>query len=956
MKQLSITLFGDLQVIQGDTPLTGFHYNKVRALLALLVIEPERAYRREELIGLLWPDQPETAARTNLRQALATLRDCLGEAQSDPPCLLASRESIQWNAQAAVAIDVQRFTSLLAECERHSHRQPKDCRPCAERRAEALKLFRGDLLRGFFLPDSEAFDEWLVVRRESLHRQAVDAFHELAEYHERRGEYDLAEALVRRDLELEPWDEASHRRLMRLLYLSERRSQALAQYELCRKALADELGVEPEEATTVLYEQIRSEAAAAPVPRAVLALPAAHPHNLPPTVTPFIGREQELAQIADTFERGRSRIISLVGPGGIGKTRLALQAATQQLDNFQDGVFFILLEGLTKSEEAVYAIARMLDLEITGDTEALPQLISLLSGKELLLVLDSYEHLLPDLTLPLKITGGTPRVSILVTSRQRLNLLGEQVIDVNGLSLAGHNGHEKKGEPDALELFAACASRVRADFVLESINRPYADQICKMLDGIPLAIEMAAAWLNVLTCQELVEEIHRDINIISGTLQGVPERQTSLRGIFDYAWELLSAEEAQLFRRLAVFHGGFSRQAAEEIAGANLLLLKSLVDKTLIRRNFRQGYDMHELAHQYAFERLVEAGEADDLRWRHLDYYVEYMDAVAPRLYTQETAALLVQLEDDQDNLRAALDWALVQRDLLACLRLVVAANRFWLMRYHAIEADRYMQTVMVAVRASGESFPLQLLARAYHRAGLLAYTVRDFERVRPLMEEAICLARQAGDLEELANAQFSLGAAFYNHCDFENAQHLLEEVLAYRRTQGKRDYMGSALVVLGMIAQTRRDFATAQVYIDESLAIQRALGNVQGECMGVICIAWQHLLQQDLPSALRTFQQALGLAQQIQSLTYTANCLNGIAMVSLASEGKAETGARLFGAAGVIFELAGVVLMEGPDGIEDTPFLEQGRRALGDAAWEAAVEAGCRMGQEEAIRLAEAQ
>ncbi len=318
IKWLSISLLGGLEVRKDGTLPVNFRYDKVRALLALLVVESRRVYRRDELAGLLWPDLPEEAARANLRQALGSLRGSLGDSDTNRPCLCVSRDSIQWNPAVEVDIDVQGFTRLLQACEHHAHGRAADCSECARRRAEALRLYRGDLLQGFFLPDADAFDNWLTVHRESLRLQALAGLHDLAEYHERREEYDLAEAVVRRELEMEPWDEDSHRRLMRLLSLNEKRSQALAQYDLCRKVLSVELGVEPEPATTALFEDIRSGARPVAASGACAALPLARSYHLPQALAPLLAGEPELVQVANVFDIAMATLMALMSPGGTG--------------------------------------------------------------------------------------------------------------------------------------------------------------------------------------------------------------------------------------------------------------------------------------------------------------------------------------------------------------------------------------------------------------------------------------------------------------------------------------------------------------------------------------------------------------------------------------------------------------------------------------------------------------
>jgi tetratricopeptide (TPR) repeat protein len=276
-------------------------------------------------------------------------------------------------------------------------------------------------------------------------------------------------------------------------------------------------------------------------------------------------------------------------------------------------------------------------------------------------------------------------------------------------------------------------------------------------------------------------------------------------------------------------------------------------------------------------------------------------------------------------------------------------------MRYHSIEANRRFEAVLAAVQTSGEAFPPLLLARAYHRAAIFASQTSDNQSVQPYLEEAIRLARLADDQEEQIAAQQSLGGFFYGCGDFINARRLLEEVLVIRRSLGQHESLASPLITLGIITQMQHDFVISQAYIDEGIAIHHEVGNLAGECSGLIALAWQHLLQHDLPSARRTFLRALALEQQLQTVLGIAGCLEGLALIDMVSEGEAETGARLYGAAQALREELGMPV-DGPDLVEYTPFLEQGKRALGQAAWEKALEAGRRMEKEEAIRLAEGQ
>ncbi len=391
MSQLSLSLLGEFEVFLDDRRLTGFETIKVRALLAYLVVEAGRSHQREVLAGLLWPDISGEAARTYLRQGLANLREVLSDRSVDPSFLLITREAIQFNTNSDHALDLTAFATLLATCARHAHRQPALCARCAQQLEAAVALYRGPLLDHFSPGDSTAFEEWAALKREALHQQAVGVLTRLADYHERRGAYDDVRRVAWRQLDLDPWREEAHRQLMRALWHNGERSAALAQYERCRETLRAELGVEPAPETTALYTQIRSATAVASAhDRHRATVPQS---TLLPDTTPFIGREAELVRLGDLLANPGCQLLTLVGPGGIGKTRLASQVARDHLAAFAHGVAFVPLVAVPTAAGIVPAIAQALQITLLRREDPQVQLFTHLHGKELLLILDNFDHL-----------------------------------------------------------------------------------------------------------------------------------------------------------------------------------------------------------------------------------------------------------------------------------------------------------------------------------------------------------------------------------------------------------------------------------------------------------------------------------------------------------------------------------------------------------------------------------
>ena len=614
MAHLSVHSLGSLHVTLDGNPVTGFESNKVRALLIYLAVESDRPHSREALAGFLWPNQPERSARHNLSQALSNLRQAIRDDEAASPFLQVTRRTVQFNPESDHWLDVATFSTHVAASETHTHHRLETCEACIQQLEQAVELYQGSFLAGFFVDESVPFEDWTLLLRERFHRLALDALYHLAKHHERRRDYDRARRYARRQIEMDPWREEAHQQLMRLLARSGQRSAALQQYETCRRILAGELNVEPHQETTALYERI-------------LAAGRVRPHNLPDQPTPFVGREEELTEIAERLEDPTCRLLTLVGPGGTGKTRLAIQAATESLDAFLQGVYFVPLSPVSSAKFLVSTVADALGFQFRGPSGGEPtaQLVDYLREKELLLVMDSFEHLLQETELLTDILHSAPHVKILVTSRERLNLRAEWLLEVQGLTYPRDEQTARAQEYNALKLFLQNVRRVRGDFVLSEETQPYVVRICRLVEGMPLGIELASASVRMFSCEQIAEEIQRDIDFLTTSLRDVPKRHRSMRAVFDHSWNLLSKTEREVFCKLSVFRNGFRREAAKKVARATLPILGALVDKSLLRQTPSGRYNVHELLRQYAAEKLDQtpALKKKSLS-RHSSYYADF--------------------------------------------------------------------------------------------------------------------------------------------------------------------------------------------------------------------------------------------------------------------------------------------------------------------------------------------
>lgn len=649
--ELRISLLGSFQVTRAGAPITRFETDAARALLAYLVLNAAQPLRRETLAALLWPEQDDQDALHALSQTLNRLRRALDDAAAQPPYLLITRQTLQFNPDGAYWLDVTAFNAELDAVQRHPHRRATACRPCLCRREAAAQLYQGDLLAGFTL-DSVPFEEWLLMQRESLHRRALTLFYDLADLYLARGDYVQAQTCARRQIALEAWREEAHDQLMRALALNGERTAALAQYAALQRILEAELGVAPAEAIRRLHAHIRDE---------TLPAPPVPPHHLPTYLTPFMGRDAELAQIAAQLNHRDCRLLSLVGPGGVGKTRLACQAAENERGGFRDGVIFIPLAAVTSAEGLAVALARALAFEFYQRQELWAQLQNYLRHKELLLVLDNFEHLLPATPHLADLLRGAPALRLLVTTRECLRLQGEWALHVAGLTCPTT---PTEAETDAVRFFIAAAQRLRPDFTPTAADTQAIASIARQVGGLPLALELAAAWTPALSCADIAAALRRDFDFLADSLQDIPAAHHSLRAIFDSSWALLAPEEQTAVQNLAVFPNSFDRAAAAEIVAATPLLLRRLVDKSLLRQEPDETaprYTLHELIRHYAQEKAAAGLQAESLREQHSDYYLAWLARQQPLLEGRAARAALAAMDREIGNLRAAWQAALAR-------------------------------------------------------------------------------------------------------------------------------------------------------------------------------------------------------------------------------------------------------------------------------------------------------
>jgi predicted ATPase/DNA-binding SARP family transcriptional activator len=891
MARLKLSLLGTPRVVLDEQAVTRFESAKVRALLAYLATHAGRSHNRDSLTGLLWPEQEETTARTNLRQALSNLRRAINDQQADPPFLLVSRETIRFNPDSDYWLDVEHFISLLDACARHIHRRAELCTPCAQRLAEAVKLYEGAFLQGLFVQESVAFEEWVLLEREELQRRVLQALYQLSTYHERHGAYDEAYRYAWRQIEIDPWREEAHCQVMRVLVLRGERTAALAQYETCKRLLAEGLGVEPSESTTALRDRIRYAEGDAPIAREQLALPSVRPHNLPPQPTPFIGRQSELLELASLIERPECRLISLVGLGGSGKTRVALQAATEQIEAFADGVYFVPLAPVQSSEFLPSTIGAALGFTFSGQKDERTELLDELRDKEMLLVLDNFEHLLDAVDLLAALLRHAPGVKMLTTSHERLNLQGEWVVAIEGLSFpdAELPGGTEVDSYAAIQMFLQSARRIDPGFAPRGDDWPAVARICKLVGGLPLAIELAAAWAPVLSSKEIAHEIAVNLDFLATHLRDVPQRHHSMRAVFDHSWNLLSEEERRLFMGLSVFRGGFRREAAEQAAGATLPLLSALVAKSFLRRNPLGRYEIHELLRQYAQSKLQAlpdtAAEAQD---RHAGYFARFVHEREEQLRGEGQTSAIAEIGAEIDNVREAWRWS-IGRDKTDEIDMLL--DGLWIfceIRGLYREGDEAFRQAALALgfgtdnEAALNKRQSILLGRLLGARGAMRSRTAGTLEARKLLDRSVELLSQFDSHRELAFSLNVLGLVARMQSEYVQAKVFLEKSLTLFREVGDRWGMAYSLSDLGNIAYLMGDYSAAKHMHHESLIVSRQAGDRRAMMFCLNDTASVSIALGEYTEARQLSEEMLGISRSIAHRWGHASALHQLGSIAV--------------------------------------------------------------------------
>ncbi|MBV7329791.1 tetratricopeptide repeat protein, partial [Chloroflexi bacterium TSY] len=945
-EQLTIKLLGTPELYRAGETVSGFRSSKAQALFYYLAAT-RRAHTRATLAGLFWGDVAEQYARRSLTSTLSNLRHLFADR------IQSTRETIAFVQTPDDRLDIFAFVENTASQEATQLQQAVDC-------------YHGDFLEGVYIQDAPEFEQWILIERTRYRNLLQDTLIRLADLCAEMGDLSNAITHTRHLLTLEPWHEESHRQLMRFLTQSGQRNAALAHFEHCQQILQEELGVEPDSDTIHLVAQIRSgqlerrdkklsdkgdaeqtslkqpkvdaeteanletsqllERASSPKP---IHLPT---HNLPAQSTPFVGRQRELAETLLRLQQPACRLLTLLGSGGMGKSRLALQAARVFIDattagavqtidqttidpgQFAAGVFFIPLQAVQRTAEILTAIAEAIQYRPTH-SESLSQesLFTFLADKELLLVLDNFEHLLSGALLLTELLVVAPQVKLLVTSREPLNLREEWLQMVTGMYITDPEGQTDESDihfatttteeldsaellPDAVQLFLYYAHQTRPDLVFAQ-HRADVLRICRLVGGSPLGIELATTWLKAFPPKQIALEIERNLDILTTHHQNVPERHRSMRAVLEQSWQMVPADERQILIALAVFQGDFQAEAAIQITGASWPILMRLTEKMLVQTTSTGRYHLHELLRQFLQDKrqsqqsgdgsATEVTPIQDIEQKHSHYYLNYLASRRERLIDDQQG--LEEIRTESENILGAWQWAVAHGELTLIRDVCNAFCEFYWTQRSEQEGTEVLAHTLIQLEQLSQSadhvlnnhLMAEVRLTLLRKQALFFYGQGTYADAAQLLQESISITKSLGRELEIAFAQNILGTTVGWQGHLTEAIDYLEQALAVVRRHQDWGAIADNLQQLAQSTAQKGDYAAAQRLIEESLRVCRRHQLLYFQAYALPIQARIDTYIGHYAQAERRYHESLAIFQRLEHQRGIVNIRSGLASLA---------------------------------------------------------------------------
>jgi predicted ATPase/DNA-binding SARP family transcriptional activator len=879
-----VTINGATLELGSDKPLTLLYYLSQR----------NDWVSRNELAFLYRPDADDQTALSNVRKLIHRARE-----HRWAETLEAEKSRVRFQIES----DVQAFRQAVAQ----------------QRWSEALKLHQGPFLSGVSLSDTPGFEAWLELERADLNQLWRQAGQQHAIDLEQRQDWVNATRVLTVLLKADPLDEDVLQAYLSVLNAQGQGKLALEVFETFRQTLKDELDAEPLESTRALVDSIQQRAV--PSTPALPNQPSVPRHNLPAPTTRFIGRKRELAHLTELLAQADTRLVTLIGLGGTGKTRLALELAWRQLEHHADGAWFVPLAGLSSGDLVVPGIASALGFEFSGPREPRQQLLDYLREKNLLIVLDNLEHLLEVVPIITDLLEAAPGLKLVATSRVALELSGEWLFDVDGLSYPPRDTAEDLEQFDAVKLFLNRAERVSASIVPTKDTLEAIAEICRKVEGLPLALELAATWTRSLNPTQITKQLETNLELLSSQQRDIPERHRSISVVFEHSWARLGALEQETLATLSVFQGGFTLQSAEQVTGAHLALLLSLINHSLVRRSPNGRYQLHELIRQLAAERLAPE-QTSTCRERLSAFFVAFLREREEGIKGVQQRGILDEIEVEWGNISTVWAWSVRQgrwnnvEAMLSCLNswfelkssyregaqvfgmaLDAFKNQFTnpqfqpevlaklltlcaYFRFRVGEVNESEHLITQAFQVLEQHPKAKFNAFAWLVVGLLRQSMGRYTEASTFFQRSLDLYEQHGNFWAVSRIRNNLGTVAWQQADLEGAKRWHRLALESSRKMGDAREMATSLNGLGVAIESSGEIGESIRLYQESLKMYSEVGFLRGQANALNNLGHVHERKGDVKSARTYYLESLKLKKIIGNPALIASSLTNLADV----------------------------------------------------------------------------
>jgi predicted ATPase/DNA-binding SARP family transcriptional activator/predicted negative regulator of RcsB-dependent stress response len=862
---LSLTLLGQTVLSKNGMPLTQFRSQKEAALLIYLA-QTGKAHRRDFLAELLWESSSTKQSLTNLRTTLTRLRKIVGDV------LVVTRDSLALKPENRQQVDSVNLLQTVKNIGQINSDEK------AATLKKALDTYQGDFLADFHLSNTSGFEEWMMATREHIRRQVIIAYKKLGQYALSSNDLENGIAVAHRWLQVDALDETAHTLLIQLLLAAGNEHEALAQYTHVVNLLKTELNVEPPAEMMALLQNAR------PKPTSMTQSTPVRRHNLPAAYDQFFGRKNTQHEIHTRLDQPWCRLVTISGQGGVGKTRLATNIAHSRLSQYQDGVWLVELENIDPNDEDLaeaiaVEIATILDLRLTGSAAPAEQLLNHLQHKQMMLVLDNFEHLLAGRQIVLDIVQRCEQVQLIITSREVLRIKAEWTIALTGLSYPTSDMDEMPS--DAVELFAARRAQQQVE-AISTDELAAIVTICRMVEGMPLAIELAAALTSRATCRAVANLLQAGFNVLAASLHDVPDRHRGLHIVFEMSWRSLTPALQQRLARLAVFRSGFTEAAAQQIVAANRQYLPALRDKSLLTFNDATNrYALHPVIQAYAAEKR---SANDPTLQKHAHYFLTLLAQHTEPLQKERPQDSMSMLEPDIDNIRRAWQTGLAQHNAELLYDSLTSLSIYYQLHGLAREGEAIMHTTLRTAKAWG-SEGIALATRAGLERARFQNRLGQYRPAMQTIKAALKLADQGNDRWAEGMAHVWWGESLWRLGEYDTAVNKLQHALTIAKDIDAIFIVGWCHHQLGIIHDIQSRFDAAHHHLEQACAAWQALNDANKLSVSLNSIGLVYRHQGEFSAAKQAMEQALAICIEQNNRYLHAMLLNNLSIIYINQE-----------------------------------------------------------------------